>query len=48
MNKKLVKAGIVCGVLLGTTVIAYAITTLFFTKSVTSQLSKKDGVLIRS
>ena len=41
MNKKLVKAGIVCGVLLGTTVIAYAITTLFFTKSVTSQLSKK-------
>ena len=41
MNRKLVKAGIVCGVLLGTTVIAYAITTLFFTKSVTSQLSKK-------
>ena len=41
MNRKLVKAGIVCGVLLGTTVIAYAITTLFFTKSVTSLLSKK-------
>ena len=41
MNKKLVKAVIVCGVLVLTTVIAYAITTLFFTKSVTSQLSKK-------
>ena len=41
MNKKLVKAVIVCGVLVLTTVIAYAITTLFFTKSVSSQLSKK-------
>ena len=41
MNKKLVKAGIACGVLLGTTIIAYAITTLFYTKSETSQLSKK-------
>ena len=48
MNKKLVKAGITCGVLLGTTIIAYAITTLFYTKSETSQLSKKDGIPIRS
>ena len=41
MNKKAVRMGIVCGVLLGTTMIAYAITTLFYTKSVTSHFTKK-------
>ena len=41
MNKKAGKIGIVCGILLGTTIIAYAITSLFFTKSERSKLSKK-------
>ena len=41
MNKKAVRAGVACGILLGTTIIAYAITSLFFTKSETSKLSKK-------
>lgn len=42
MNKKAVKTGIVCGILLGTTMIAYAITALFFTKSQTSEFTKKQ------
>ena len=41
MNKKAGKIGIACGILLGTTIIAYAITSLFFTKSERSKLSKK-------
>ena len=41
MNKKAVKTGIVCGILLGTTMIAYAVTSLFFSNSETSNLSKK-------
>ena len=41
MNKKAVKTGIVCGILLGTTMIAYAVTSLFFTKSQSSNLLKK-------
>ena len=32
MNKKVVKAGVACGIFLGTTVVVYAITSLFFTK----------------
>lgn len=39
--KKAARIGIVCGILLGTTMIAYAITTLFFTYRVTSHLLKK-------
>ena len=41
MNKKAVGTGVACGIFLGTTIIAYAITSLFFTKSETSKLSKK-------
>ena len=41
MNKKVVKAGVACGIFLGTTVVVYAITSLFFTNSETSKLSKK-------
>ena len=41
MNQKVVRTGIACGVSLGTTIVAYAITTLFFTSSQTSLLSKK-------
>ena len=41
MNKKAVRAGGACGILLGTTMVVYAITSLFFTNSVTSKLSKK-------
>ena len=41
MNKKAVGTGVACGVCLGTTIIAYAIMSLFFTKSETSKLSKK-------
>lgn len=41
MNKKAVGTGVACGVCLGTTIIAYAIMSLFFTISETSKLSKK-------
>ena len=41
MNKKAVGIGIACGIFLGTTIIVYAITSLFFTSSETSNLSKK-------
>ena len=41
MKRKAFRAGVACGILLGTTIIAYAITSLFFTKSETSKLSKK-------
>lgn len=41
MNKNAVRIGVACGILLGTTIIVYAITSLFFTKSETSKLSKK-------
>lgn len=41
MKKKVVWAGIVFGILLGTTTIAYAITSLFYTSSETSHLTKK-------
>ena len=41
MNKKAVKIGVFCGSLIGTTFFVYAITSLFFTNSVTSILSKK-------
>ncbi len=41
MNKKAVGTGVACGIFLGATIIAYAITSLFFTKSETSKLSKK-------
>ena len=41
MNKKVGKIGIALGILLGTTIIAYAITSLFFTKSERSNLLKK-------
>ena len=41
MNKKAVGTGVACGVCLGTTIIAYAIMSLFFKKSETSKLSKK-------
>ena len=41
MNKKALRTGIACGLLLGTTIIAYAVTFLFFSKSETSNLSKK-------
>ena len=44
MNKKAVKTGVACGILLGITIIAYAITSLFFTKSEISKLSKKTVV----
>ena len=41
MNKKAARIGVFCGSLLGTTIFVYAITSLFFTNSVTSILSKK-------
>ena len=41
MDKKIVKIGIVIGAMLGMTVVAYAMTQLFATRSVTSNLSKK-------
>ena len=41
MKRKAFRAGVTCGILLGITIIAYAITALFFTKSETSKLSKK-------
>ena len=41
MNKKAVGIGVACGIFLGTTIIVYAITSLFFTSSETSNLSKK-------
>ena len=41
MNKKVARTGIVCGILLCTTIIAYAITTLFYSNIVTSNLTKK-------
>lgn len=41
MKKKMVRTGVACGILLGTTIIVYAITSLFFTSSETSKLSKK-------
>ena len=41
MNRKAVRAGVACGFLLGTTIIVYAITSLFYTNSETSKLSKK-------
>lgn len=41
MNKKAARIGVFCGSLLGTTILAYAITSLLFTNSVTSKLSKK-------
>lgn len=41
MNKNVVRTGVTCGILLGTTTIVYAITSLFFTNSETSKLSKK-------
>ncbi len=41
MNKKAVRIGIACGILLGTTIVVYAITSLFFTNSETSKLSKR-------
>ena len=44
MKRKAFRAGVTCGILLGITIIAYAITLLFFTKSETSKLSKKTVV----
>ena len=41
MNKKAVRIGVACGILLGATMIVYAITSLFFTNSETSKLNKK-------
>ena len=41
MNKKAVRAGITCGILFGTAIIVYAITSLFFTYSEISKLTKK-------
>lgn len=41
MNKKASKIGIVFGILMGATIVAYAITSLFFTTSERSNLSKK-------
>ena len=41
MKKKAVRAGAACGIMLGATIIAYAITSLFFTKSETSKFIKK-------
>ena len=38
MNKKAVKTGVACGILLGITIIAYAITSLFFSKREISKL----------
>ena len=44
MKGKAFRAGVTCGILLGITIIVYAITSLFFTKSETSKLSKKTVV----
>ena len=41
MNKKAAGIGAACGIFLGTTIIVYAITSLFFTSSETSNFSKK-------
>lgn len=41
MNTKVVKTGAACGIFLGTTVVVYVITSLFFTSTETSKLSKK-------
>lgn len=41
MNKKAVRTGVTFGIFLGTTIVVYAITSLFFTNSETSKLSKK-------
>ena len=41
MDKKAVRIGVACGILLGATMIVYAITSLFFTNSETSKLNKK-------
>ena len=41
MNKTAVRTGMFLGILLGTTIIVYAVTTLFFTKTERSELSKK-------
>lgn len=41
MNKKVIRIGVASGILLGTTIIVYAITSLFFKSSETSKLSKK-------
>lgn len=41
MNKKATSIGVACGIFLGTTIIVYAITSLFFTSSETSKFSKK-------
>lgn len=41
MNKKAVGIGVACGIFLGTTIIVYAITSLFFASSETSNFSKK-------
>lgn len=41
MNKKALRTGVACGILLGATMIVYAITSLFFTRSETSKLHKK-------
>ena len=39
MKKKVFRTGVTCGILLGITIIAYAITSLFFAKSEASKLS---------
>ena len=44
VKRKAFGAGVASGILLGITIIAYAITSLFFTKSETSKLSKKTVV----
>ena len=47
MKRKAFRAGVACGILLGITIIAYAITSLFFTKSETSKLSKRRWFILR-
>lgn len=41
MNKRAAKAGITCGIFLGAVIVAYAITSLFVTKSEKSNFIKK-------
>lgn len=41
MNKKAIRVEIACGILLGATIIVYAITSLFFSDSERSKLSKR-------
>lgn len=41
MNKRIKSFGVAAGVFLATGIVVYAVTTLFFTKSVTSKLNKK-------